>query len=285
MSGTPERPGTLSDREYWDSVHAGRKGSGAPVYVRAAKKILGRSTVEMMRSYEDHLLWKVIYPAFLPSGEGIRAIEIGSAPGRHLVRMREELGCEVWGLEYSPKGAAVNREIFTRSGIDPGHVLEADLFDDGLAGRFGGQFDIVLSRGFIEHFSDPGKAIERHLRLLRPGGTLVVSIPNMRGANYLQALLFNRRLIPLHNREIMRMKNFEALFDPGRLEALFCSYYGTAKADLFIQRRSLPTRLAGRAAEAAQAGMNLVFRLILRNRGLETSTFSPNLLFIGRKKH
>ncbi len=283
MSCTPEKPGALSDKEYWDSVHAGRKGTGAPVYVRAAKKILGPSTIEMMRSYEDYLLWKVIYPTFLPSGEGIRAIEIGSAPGRHLVRMHGELCCEVWGLEYSPEGAAANRELFARSGIDPGHVIEANLFDDGLSSRFGDRFDIVLSRGFIEHFSDPGKAIERHLQLLRPGGTLVVSIPNMRAANYLQALLFNRRLIPLHNREIMRMKNFESLFDHGRLETVFCSYYGTYKADLFIHRRGPLTKLAGRAAEAAQAGLNLFFRLVLRDRGLETSAFSPNLLFIGKK--
>ncbi len=39
------------------------------------------------------------------------------------------------------------------------------------------------------------------------------------------------------------------------------------------------------SAEAAQAGLNLFFRLVLRDRGFETSAFSPNLLFIGRKKH
>ncbi len=278
MSNTP-------DRKYWDSVHAGRKETGATVFVRAAKKILGPSIVEMMRSYENHMLLKVIYPAFLPSGEGIRAIEIGSAPGRHLIRMNGELGCEVWGLEYSPEGAAANRELFARSGIDPGQVIEADLFDDGLGARFGDRFDIVLSRGFIEHFDDPGKAIERHLRLLRPGGTLVVSIPNMRGANYLQALLFCPRLIPLHNREIMRIKSFESLFDPGRLESVFCGYFGTYRIDFFIDRRGQMMRLAGKAAEAAQAGLNLFFRLVLRDRGFETSAFSPNLLFIGRKRH
>ena len=285
MSGAPEKPGTLSDKEYWDSVHAGKHDKDASAFVRAAKKILGPSAVGMMRSYENHMLLKVIYPAFLPSGDGVRAIEIGSAPGRHLVRMHGELGCDVWGLEYSPEGAAANRELFARSGIDPGHVIEADLFEDGLGARIGDRFDIVLSRGFIEHFDDPGMAIERHLRLLRPGGTLVVSIPNMRWANYLQALLFCRRLIPLHNREIMRMKSFESLFDPDRLESVFCDYFGTYSIDFFIDRRGQMMRLAGKAAEAAQSGLNFFFRLVLRNRGFETPFFSPNLLFIGRKKH
>jgi SAM-dependent methyltransferase len=285
MSVNPEKQGTLSDKEYWDCVHAGRLDKGAPVFVRAAKKILGPSAVDMMRSYENYILFHVIYPAFLPSGEEIRAIEIGSAPGRHLVRMRHELGCDVWGLEYSPEGAETNRKLFAVSGIDPGHVIEADLFDDGLDPSLTDRFDIVISRGFIEHFDDPAGAIDRHLRLLRPGGTLVISIPNMRGANYLQSLLFCRRLIPLHNREIMRLKSFRSLFDPGRLESVFCGYYGTFRVNFFIDRRSRPMRLAGKVAEAAQAPLNLLFRLALRDRGLDTSTFSPNLLFIGRKRH
>ncbi len=285
MSGTLDKPEALSEKEYWDSVHAGRKGAGAPAHVRAAKKILGPRAREKMRNYDDYLLWNVIYPSFIPGAGGSSVIEIGSAPGRHLVRMHEELGCEVRGLEYSHEGAEANRELFTRAGIDPGHVIEADLFDSVAADRWRGQFDIVLSRGFIEHFDDPAVVVERHLQFLRPGGRLIVSIPNMRGANYLQALLFNRRLIPLHNRKIMRMENFRALFDPDRLEPLFCGYYGTARADLFIHRRGPLTGLISRVAEAVQAVLNLLFRLVLRDRGLETSIFSPNLLFIGIKKH
>jgi SAM-dependent methyltransferase len=285
MSGRPERPEALSSRKYWDSILSGRKVSGAPSYVRAARRILGPSTAAKMGSYEDYLLWNVIYPSYLTGSEGCSVVEIGSAPGRHLVRMREKLGCEVWGLEYSPGGAEANREAFRRAGIDPDRVIEADLFDGAVAGRFSGKFDVVLSRGLIEHFDDPRRAVEIHLQLLRPGGTLMVSIPNMRGANYLQALLFNRRLIPMHNREIMRMGVFRSLFARKDLETLFCGYYGTAKADLFIHRRGPLTGFIMRAAEAFQALLNLLFRLVLRDRGLETSLFSPNLLFIGVKKH
>lgn len=285
MSGRPDKPETLSEKQYWDEVHAGRKGAGAPAYVRTLKRILGPSITGRMRSYDDYLLWNVIYPGFLPVMEGTSVIEIGSAPGKHLVRLRARLGCEVWGLEYSPEGAAANRDAFKAAGIDPGRVIEADLFDDGPLERYAGQFDIVMSRGFIEHFDDPSDAIERHVRLLRPGGRLIVSIPNMRGANYLQALLFNRQLIPIHNREIMRMDDFRALFDIDCLETVFCGYYGTARADIFIHGKGPFTRLVSRAAEAFQAFQNLLFRLVLRNRGLETSAFSPNLLFIGKKKH
>jgi SAM-dependent methyltransferase len=237
----------------------------------------------MMGSYEDYLLWRVIYPSTLPAEGGRRALEIGSAPGKHLLRLRGEMGYEVWGLEYSPSGAARNREVFAAGGLDPAHVIEADLFDDSFIEEHAGSFDVVISRGFIEHFSDPSEAVERHIALLRTGGTLAVSIPNMRWANYLQALLLNRRLVRIHNREIMRLESFRALFPPERLEKVFCGYYGTLKLNLFLHDTNRFTRLARRAAELAQSGLNLAFRAILRDRGMETPFLSPNLLFIGRK--
>ncbi|MCK4550026.1 MAG: hypothetical protein KAU49_07640, partial [Candidatus Krumholzibacteria bacterium] len=105
MNVTPDKPESLSEKKYWDSVHAGRKGAGAPAHVRAARKILGPGAREKMRNYDDYLLWNVIYPSFIPDARESSVIEIGSAPGRHLVRMHEELGCEVRGLEYSHDGA------------------------------------------------------------------------------------------------------------------------------------------------------------------------------------
>jgi SAM-dependent methyltransferase len=268
MTGEGGSPGDLSGRAYWDSVHSGKD----------------RPANRRKISWEDRLLFGRIYPAHLPTGAG-RAVEIGSAPGRHLVTLHELFGYEVWGIEYSGEGAEANRRRFGAAGIDPGNVIEADVFGDEIAREYTGFFDIVISRGFIEHFDDPQRAVERHMLLLRPGGTLVVSIPNMRGANYLQAALFNRPLIPIHNREIMRMESFRALFDRQDLETAFCGRYGTFKTDLFIHRRGPFTAVVQRAAYLLQALLDRVFPLFLRGSTLETPLFSPNLLFIGRKKH
>lgn len=280
--GRPD-DGNLVERAYWERVAAGRGRFGAPRYVRLAQRLLGPGISSRMRSYEDHLLWNVIYPAHLPRVEGLRVIEIGSAPGRHLVRMRESFGYEPYGLERSAEGAAMNREIFASAGIDAQRVIEGDFFDDALTGPLNGRFDIVVSRGFIEHFPDPAPVLDRHLALLAPGGLLVVNIPNMRGANYLQALLLNRSIISLHNREIMQPGRFKALFDPERVEPLFAGYYGTLNVGLFVHAESRAGRLMRRGADAAQALLNLVMRCLLGDRGLETGLLSPKLLFIGRK--
>jgi SAM-dependent methyltransferase len=236
-----------------------------------------------MGSYEDYLLWEAIYPKYLPSGGGLRVVEIGSAPGNHLIRMREAFGWEPFGIERSPAGAALNRARFVSAGIDPHNVIEGDIFDDGIAAPLAGSFDVVVSRGFIEHFPDPAPVIDRHLDLLATGGTLVVSIPNMRGVNLLQALLFNRAIIPLHNREIMRLSAFARLFEGRPLEPLVAGYYGTCNAALFIHAAGPLTRALRLGAEAVQTQLNLIMRVLLGKRGLESPLLSPNLLFIGRK--
>lgn len=284
--GDPTAPdGGLAGERYWEGVHGRPREETAPRHVRIARRILGPAVRRRMRSYEDYLLWNAIYPRHLPRRRGLRVVEIGSAPGSHLIRMREEYGFEPFGIERSPAGASLNRQRFAAAGIDPGNVIEGDLFDDAIAGPLAGSFDVVVSRGFIEHFPEPAAVVDRHLQLLAPGGTLVVSIPNMRGLNYLQALIFNRAIIPLHNREIMRMGEFLRLFEGRPLEPLFTGYYGTCNAGIFIHAGVRGGRALRLGADALQAVLNLFMRLLLRDRGLESSLLSPNLLFIGRKKH
>ncbi|MDD3643294.1 MAG: class I SAM-dependent methyltransferase [Candidatus Krumholzibacteria bacterium] len=281
-----DRPGPgggLAGESYWDGVHGRPRPRAAPPHVRIARRLLPAAVRSRMSSYEDYLLWNSIYPKFLPSGKGLRVVEIGSAPGGHLTRMREVFGWEPFGVEASPAGAALNRERFASAGIDPRNLIEGDIFDRDIAAPLAGSFDIVVSRGFIEHFPDPAPAIDRHLDLLAPGGTLVVSIPNMRGANFLQARLLNPSIIPLHNRDIMRMDAFTALFRDRQIETLFAGYYGTCNAGLFIHASGAGGRILRLGADAAQALLNLLMRLLLGKRGLESSLLSPNLLFIGRR--
>lgn len=42
-----------------------------------------------------------------------------------------------------------------------------------------GEFDLVYSLGVIEHFNDTEKAIREHKRVLKPGGTALIVVPNL----------------------------------------------------------------------------------------------------------
>lgn len=98
-----------------------------------------------------------------------RVLEVGCGPGffgRHFGADRYV------GLETSP----LAREKATAAGLDV-----RPLSVETLAEREPGSFDAVVSFQVLEHVSDPANFLKGCARALRPGGTLLVSVPSMDG--------------------------------------------------------------------------------------------------------
>jgi SAM-dependent methyltransferase len=276
----------LSDRSYWDSVHihqaSDRKtGLQGRKLQRLAKSILGE---RCLRYYSDYLLWDVILPRHLPKQKGLKVLEVGSAPGDTLVRLKETFGFIPYGVEYSKSGVELNRRMFSEHDIDPSNVIQADFFSPDFHDRYRGYFDIVLSSGFIEHFTDVGDVVQRHINVLKKGGHLVVIIPNLRGINYFLGYVFNKEILPMHNMTIMRKEKFCRLFDAEILECKFCEYYGTFDFGLFNTKEGSPLRFLHGFCKMCQAFLNVIFSVLFKNKGAESGFFSPYLIFIGVKK-
>ena len=189
-----------------------------------------------------------------------------------------------YGIDRSDRGVEIHRKVFAAHQIDLRNVIHADVLSDEVRQRYGGYFDVVLSRGFVEHFTDPSAVIARHLELLKPGGHLLVSIPNLRGVNYVLARFFNRPVLAMHNIGIMRRHAFSALFDPARLSPRFCGYYGTFDFGLFNTQPGAPQRHVLALCRKLQLGLNVAFRSLLGERGAESRFSSPYLLYVGVKK-
>jgi SAM-dependent methyltransferase len=292
--------GELTQRHYWDSTHTSEKRfwekkNKTNSTVRGShslnnrlktslKKLLGKRLLEYMSSYEDYLLWNVIYTKYLPQRAGAKVLEVGSAPGDFLVRLSETFNFVPYGIEYTDIGVDLNRKVFAENNIDPDNVIHGDFLSDDFHDSYEGQFDMVISRGFIEHFTDAKGIVEKHLNLLAKGGVLVISIPNLHGINYLLARIFHKELIPMHNLTIMQKQEFKELFDKSQVTDLFCNYYGTFNFGLFnAPEDSLLQSVLGLCMKM-QIPLNLAFRLLLKNRGAESALFSPSLIFIGVKR-
>jgi len=209
---------------------------------------------------------------------------VGSAPGDYLVRLSKTYKCVPFGVEYTDSGVDLNRQVFAENNINPNNVIHGDFLSDEFHRRYKSQFDMVVSRGFIEHFTDAKRVVEKHLNLLAKGGVLVISIPNLRGLNYLLARVFHKELIAMHNLTIMRKREFQELFDKSEVSNLYCDYYGTFNFGLFNAREDSPQRSILSLCMKLQMMLNVAFRLFLGERGAESSFFSPALLFIGVKR-
>lgn len=285
----------LTERNYWDTVYRGSEGhtEAAPVDLDTSigrrlktwvKGILGPAFIDALRNYDDYLLWEVILPRFLQQRAGQSAVEIGSAPGDFLVALHRRFGIVPYGIEYSPVGADLNRRSFSSAGLDPLRVIEADVLASATRTQYREFFDVVLSRGFIEHFKDPKDVIARHLELLKPGGLLIVGIPNLRGLNLLLSSIFDRQVVAIHNLDIMTRERFAALFPDDLVTPVFCDYYGTFNLRLINTRPTSPWRFALSLCHKIQPLLNLTFRGLFGRRGAESRWFSSHLLFVGIKR-
>jgi len=281
----------LTEKQYWESLYdddatSDKKLSQASRIKGWLKRLMGQRLIELISPYDDYLLWHTIFPGYLPvSCEGLSVVEIGSAPGEFLVRFAKTFGAEPYGLEYARNGAERNRQIFAENGFNPRNVIEADFFSEDLSADLTERFDIVISRGFIEHFEDVDAVVSRHVELLRPGGLLFVLIPNLLGVYHPWTRLFNPQQLPMHNLELMKLPKFRSAFGDVRLEALRCSYFGTFSFWMFTAPSDARwTNRMIRIFILLQRGLNFFFRFAFSGRGCESAIFSPNLIFVGRKK-
>jgi 2-polyprenyl-3-methyl-5-hydroxy-6-metoxy-1,4-benzoquinol methylase len=276
----------LSDKNYWDSVHNhqaldSKISPSRKKMTLLAKKILGE---RCLRYYSDYLLWDVILPKHLPQKKGLKVLEVGSAPGNTLIRLKEAFGFVPYGVEYSESGVELNRKNFMEHNIDPANVIHADFFSSKFQEEHKGYFDIVISVGFIEHFDNVQDVIRNHTNLLADGGHLVVIIPNIRGINYLFGYLFNKKILPLHNMAIMRKSEFDGLFNTQLLDTKLCNYYGTFDFVIFNTREGSPLRFLLSFCQMCQAVLNVIFPCLFKDKGAESSFFSPYLIYIGVRK-
>ena len=118
-------------------------------------------------------------------GHAKRVIEFGCGPG-HVTKVMQERGCRVTGLEIDPE-AARQAEKFAEKVL----VVDLDL-DDYTAKLSGEEFDVVLFGDVLEHVRDPLALLRSARPLLRDGGFVVVSVPNIAHIDVRLALLSGR---------------------------------------------------------------------------------------------
>ncbi len=111
-----------------------------------------------------------------------RILEVGCGGGDTLSFLKSSGRCEwVGGIEIFHEAAAN-----AKGKVDvvlEGSIEEIKLpFDEG-------SIDVVLCLDVLEHLIDPWSAIHRMHSLLRPGGLLICSIPNIRNFRALLPLL------------------------------------------------------------------------------------------------
>lgn len=102
--------------------------------------------------------------------DGARVLDVGCSSG-YLARPLAERGCTVVGIELDEDAAAAARDVCSEVLVGDVESLELP-FEPA-------SFDVVLCGDLVEHLRDPQRFLGRVRPLLRPGGRLVLTTPNV----------------------------------------------------------------------------------------------------------
>ena len=115
-----------------------------------------------------------------------KVLEVGCGNGATLRFLKENQYCSLThGIEMFP---AVGEQA--RLNVDHVWIGDAEKMINTMDA---GNYDLILCLDVLEHMIDPWQFTDRASMLLKPGGCLIASIPNMRTAVVMAKLLFKGR--------------------------------------------------------------------------------------------
>ena len=116
---------------------------------------------------------------------GQRVLELGTGPGT-VTRILHSKGCKVTGIEMDPETLATCAPFCERT------VL-ANLEDPDWAAPLAGEkFDAVICADVLEHLRNPRPLLQQLHSFLKPGGSVLMSLPNASHLTVVASLLGGR---------------------------------------------------------------------------------------------
>jgi 2-polyprenyl-3-methyl-5-hydroxy-6-metoxy-1,4-benzoquinol methylase len=116
---------------------------------------------------------------------GQRVLELGTGPGT-VTRILHAKGCKVTGVEMDPETLATCAPFCERT-------VQANLEDPQWAAPLAGErFDAIICADVLEHLRDPRPLLNQLHGFLKPGGSVLMSLPNASHLTVVASLLGGR---------------------------------------------------------------------------------------------
>ena len=115
---------------------------------------------------------------------GLEVLDVGCGSGVHGAELKREHGHIVTGVDCAEESIEKAQLRLAEAYI--GDVTKPEHYPFARMKRF----DVIVFSDILEHLYDPAGVLEGHLFLLKPGGHVLVSIPNVAIWNVRASMLF-----------------------------------------------------------------------------------------------
>jgi SAM-dependent methyltransferase len=204
--------------------------------------------------------------------EGDACLEAGCYPGRYLAALGE-IGYELHGIDMTPRVEELPG-FFREQGYRTGEFVCGDF----LTYSPGRKYQVVLSLGFIEHFTDWESVLESHVRLVDDGGLLILETPNFLGGfqNWLHRT-FDEENYRRHHVPAMDVNAWATRLEASQFEILHAGYFGGWQYWVEWNKRPFLKKAALRALRL----LSIPLKMILPN---ESRFYAPYGGLVARRK-
>lgn len=210
-------------------------------------------------------------------------LELGCGTSIWLPYFAKEFGFKVTGIDYSEIGCGQERQILQKADVE-GEIICADFFNP--PSSLLGTFDYVYSGGVVEHFLPTEDCISAFAAFLKPGGTMITTIPNLTGTIGWLVKVINRPVYDTH--VLLDVDSLRAAHEKVGLQVSVSRYFlstGFSMVNVFGLDQSLLStkikkhiiRSLGRLSVLCLAAENKITRMP------ETKMFSPYMVCVAHK--
>ena len=132
-------------------------------------------------------------------------LEIGCTPGSILEKIHWACPTiKLHGIDFSQSGLQMTERRLRATGAAV-TLHQGDVFEINLQT----QYDLVVSVGLIEHFEDPLPMVLHHLALCKPGGHVLLCVPNIPAIPRFLLRQFDPDRLAVHNLETLELPHCE----------------------------------------------------------------------------
>ena len=124
--------------------------------------------------YRHNYILKRIEQLQLP--DNIHILDAGCGPGEMVLEL-SKYNWSVWGIDIAENMIAIAKEKINRDSDKSGriHLSIGDIEKLEFSDNF---FDLIICAGVVEYLDDDRKWLKEIVRVLKPGGVLIINITN-----------------------------------------------------------------------------------------------------------